>query len=149
WIREDIENGRALANVALPLWVSEGPAEGGVHAPSGAYSASDGGFHPRSALPVYRRQYFPDPVLNERSPQGTTILETPALRMWHLGDDIAIVSFKSKGNTISDDVLDGLLAAIEKAERDCAALMIWQTKEPFSLGANLASIEPAVKAGQW
>src|SRR5206468_936193 len=81
--------------------------------------------------------------------QGTTIMETPAVRMWHLGDDVAIVSFKSKGNTIGDDVLDGLLAAIDRAERDCAGLVIWQTKEPFSLGANLAAIGPMIQAAQW
>jgi 3-hydroxyacyl-CoA dehydrogenase len=72
-----------------------------VHTPAGAYSATDGRFHDRSPLPVYRRQAFPDSVLGERWPQGTTIMETPALRMWHLGDDVAIVSFKSKANTIA------------------------------------------------
>jgi 3-hydroxyacyl-CoA dehydrogenase len=77
-------------------------------------------------------------------------METPAVRMWHVGgDDIAIVSFKSKANTIGDDVLDGLLSAIERAERECAALVIWQTKEPFSLGANLAALEPVIQAQQW
>ena len=55
-----------------------------------------------------RRQAFPDPVLGERWPTGTTIMETPAVRLWHLGDDIGIVSFKSKANTIGEDVLDGI-----------------------------------------
>jgi 3-hydroxyacyl-CoA dehydrogenase len=131
------------------MWVSDGPAAAGVHTPAGAYSAADNTFRPRSLLPVYRRQHFPDPVLGERWAQGTTIMETPAVRMWHLGDDVAIVSFRSKGNTIGDDVLDGLLASIDRAERDCAGLVIWQTKEPFSLGANLAAIDPIIKAGQW
>ncbi len=149
WIAEDIAAGRALVNVPLPDWVSKGPAAAGVHAPRGAYSAAANEFLPRSPLPVYRRQRFPDPVLGEVSPSGTTIFETPALRMWHLGDDVAIVSFRSKGNTIGEDVLDGMLAAIERAEREYAGLVIWQTKEPFSLGANLAAIEPAIKAGQW
>jgi 3-hydroxyacyl-CoA dehydrogenase len=149
WIAEDIAAGKALANVPLPRWVSEGPAAAGVHTPAGAFGAADNAFHARSALPVYRRQHFPDPVLGEKFASGTTIMETPAVRMWHLGDDVAIVSFKSKGHTIGDDVLDGVLAAIDRAERECAALVLWQTKEPFSLGANLASVEPAVKAGQW
>jgi 3-hydroxyacyl-CoA dehydrogenase len=69
--------------------------------------------------------------------------------MWHTGDDIAIVSFKSKMHTIGDDVLDGLLAAIAEAETNWRGLIIWQTSEPFSLGANLASFAPAVQAGQW
>ncbi len=149
WIDEDIAAGKALANVPLPRWVSEGPAAAGVHTAQGAFSPTDGQFHARSSLPVYRRQPFPDPVLGETRPAGATITETPAVRMWHLGDEVAIVSFKSKGNTIGEDVLDGLLAAIERAERDCAGLVIWQTKEPFSLGANLATIEPAIKAKKW
>ena len=149
WVAEDIAAGKALASVPLPTWVGEGPAAAGVHTPAGAYGAADNAFHARSALPVYRRQFYPDPVLGEKGPAGTTIMETPAVRMWHLGDDVAIVSFKSKGHTIGDDVLDGLLAAIERAEREFAGLVVWQTKEPFSLGANLASIEPAVEAGQW
>ena len=69
--------------------------------------------------------------------------------MWHTGDDIAIVSFKSKGNTIGEDVLDGVLAAIDEAEHNWRGLVIWQTREPFSVGANLAAVVPAVEAGQW
>jgi len=149
WVAEDIAAGKALANVPLPKWVHDGPAAKGVHAPQGAYSASANAFRPRSTLPVYKRQHFPDPVLGETRPAGTTIMETPAVRMWHLGNDVAIVSFKSKANTIGEDVLDGVLASIDRAERECAGLVLWQPKEPFSLGANLASLEPALVAGQW
>jgi len=148
-LAEDIAAGKTLANVPLPAWVSDGPAAAGVHTATGAYSASANAFVPRSSLPVYRRQAFPDAVLGETWPSGTTIMETPAVRMWHLGDDVAIVSFRSKANTIGEDVLDGIQAAIERAERDCAALVLWQPREPFSLGANLSVIEPAIKAGEW
>jgi 3-hydroxyacyl-CoA dehydrogenase len=149
WIAEDIAAGKALASVPLPPWVSEGPAAAGVHTREGAYSAADNAFKPRSTLLVYRRQYYPDPILGEKWPAGTTIMETDAVRMWHTGDDIAIVSFKSKLNTIGPDVLDGLLAAIAEAEKNWRGLVIWQTREPFSVGANLASVLPAVQAAQW
>ncbi len=149
WLSEDIAAGKTLAKVSLPSWVTSGPAATGMHTPAGAYSASANTFVPRSTLPVYRRQIFPDPVLGEKWPLGTTIMETPAVRMWHVGDDIAIVSFKSKANTIGDAVLDGVQAAVERAERECAALILWQAKEPFSLGADLSVIEPAIRAGQW
>ena len=152
WVAQDIAAGRTLANVPLPAWVdgAKVATARGVHAPQGAYSAARDDFVPRSTLPVYRRQLFPDPVLGERPPgNGTTIFETDAVRMWHLGDDVGIVSFRSKANTIGEDVLDGLLRAIEVAERQCAGLVIWQTREPFSLGANLAAIAPAIAAKQW
>ena len=151
WIADDVAAGKTLADVPLPAWVG-GPkvaSAKGVHTSTGSYSAATDTFVPRSTLPVYRRQLFPDPVLGERFDNGTTVFETDAVRMWHLGDDIGIVSFKTKQHTISDDVLDGLLRAIDAAEANFAGLVIWQTREPFSFGANLASLAPAVQAGQW
>ncbi len=149
WIAEDIAAGKTLASAPLPRWVFDGPAAGGVHTSAGSYSAAENVFKPRSALPVYRRQYYPDLILGETWPAGTTIMETDAVRVWHTGDDIAIVSFKSKQNTIGEDVMDGLLAAIGEAEKNWRGLIIWQAREPFSVGANLASVVPAVQAGQW
>ncbi len=77
------------------------------------------------------------------------MFETDAVRMWHLGDDVGIVSFKSKGHTIGKEVLDGVNRALDEAEKNCAGLVIWQTKEPFSFGANLAELAPALAAKQW
>jgi 3-hydroxyacyl-CoA dehydrogenase len=151
-VSEDIAGGRTLAKVPLPPWVSGSKvsAAGGVHSPQGAYSPERDAFVPRRELAVYRRQLFPDPVLGERAAnKGTTIFETDAIRMWHAGDDVAIVSFKTKANTIAEAVLDGIQRAIEEAERSCAGLVVWQPKEPFSLGANLAEFGPAVQAKQW
>ena len=48
------------------------------------------------------------------------------------GDEIAVVGFKSKMNTVSDVVLSGLQEAIGRAEKEFAGLVIWQHKEPFS-----------------
>src|SRR5208283_5723220 len=149
WVEADIAAGKALAPVALPSWVTSGPAAAGVHTPEGAYSPATNTFQPRSKLPVYARQYFPDPILGEALPRGTTILETDTVRVWHTGDDIAIASFKTKQHTISAEVLDGLLGAIGEAERNWRGLVIWQAGEPFSLGADLASLGPTVQAGQW
>jgi 3-hydroxyacyl-CoA dehydrogenase len=149
WVAADIAAGKALVRTPLPQWVTDGPAANGVHRADGSYSAADNDFKPRSTLPVYRRQYFPDPILGEKWSKGTVILETDAVRMWHTGDDIAIVSFKSKQNTVGDDVLDGLLASIAEAEKNWRGLVIWQTREPFSLGANLASLGPAVQSAAW
>jgi 3-hydroxyacyl-CoA dehydrogenase len=151
-VEGDIAAGKALASVPLPAWVhgDKVRAAHGVHAKEGAYAPARDAFAPRRDLPVYRRQLFPDPVLGEARPKrGTTIFETDAVRAWHVSADVAIVSFKSKANTISPGVLDGMLQAIEVAEREFAGLVIWQQREPFSLGANLAELRPAVEAGQW
>jgi 3-hydroxyacyl-CoA dehydrogenase len=150
-IDADIAAGKALADVPLPAWVrgAKVRAARGVHAREGSYAPTRDAFAPRSALPVYARQRFPDPVLGERSDRGTTVFETDAVRCWHLERDVAIVSFKTKQHTIGDDVLDGMQRALDEAERGFAGLVIWQTKEPFSFGANLASLAPAAAAGRW
>jgi 3-hydroxyacyl-CoA dehydrogenase len=151
WLAEDIAAGKTLANAPLPGWVTgtKVTATRGVHAPQGAYSATADGFVARPALPVYRRQHFPDPVLGERADTGTTLFETDAVRLWHLGDDVGIVSFKTKAHTIGARVIDGLNRAIDEAERTLAGLVIWQTKEPFSFGADLSELAPAIAAKQW
>ncbi len=136
WIADDIKAGKTMAPTALPGWVAEA-GRSGVHSPQGSYSPSSRTNVARSALPVYKRQLFPDRLLGESAQYGTTIFETDAVRCWHTGDDIAIVSFKSRMHAIGDDVLDGVLQAIDEAERNYAALVIWQTEPPFSVGANL------------
>jgi len=151
WIAEDIAAGRSLAKVSLPAWVTGAKvaAVPGVHTTKGSYAPAADAFHGRSTLPVHRRQVYPDAVLGERADPGTTVFETDAVRMWHLGDDVAILSFKTKKNTVSEAVLDGILRACGEAEKNFAGLVLWQRGEPFSLGADLSSIAPAAAAGQW
>jgi 3-hydroxyacyl-CoA dehydrogenase len=150
-VADDIARERTLARAPLPGWVTAPDviAAGGVHGERGSFSPATGRFSARSQLPVYRRQLFPDPLPGERFDQGTTIFETPALRFWHLRDDVGIVSFRTKQHTISEDVLDGVLRALEHAERTCAGVVVWQPREPFSLGADLARIAPAIATGAW
>jgi 3-hydroxyacyl-CoA dehydrogenase len=145
WISEDVAAGKTMAQVALPAWAME-PSRGGVHTRQGSYAPRQNAYQPRSGLPVYQRQAFPDRVLGEDAPYGETIFETDAVRCWHTGDDIAIVSFKSRMHTIGDDVLEGVLEALDEAERNRAGLVIWQTEPPFSAGANLKRT-PAGGAG--
>jgi 3-hydroxyacyl-CoA dehydrogenase len=65
------------------------------------------------------------------------MFENDGVRCWHTGDDIAIVSFKSRMHAIGEDVLDGMLQAIERPSAISPGLVIWQTEPPFSVGANL------------
>jgi len=136
WIAEDIRAGRAMTDAPLPAWALE-KDRAGVHGAKGSYSPAEKAYKPRSVLPVYRRQPFPDRVLGEEAKYGSTIFETDAVRCWHTGDDIAIVSFKSRMHAIGDDVLDGVAQALDEAERNYMGLVIWQTEPPFSVGANL------------
>ncbi len=136
WIAEDAAAGKAMAGVPLPAWAADA-SRTGVHTPQGSFSPAANGHQARSALPVYKRQPFPDKLLGEDRKYGETIFETDGVRCWHTGDDIAIVSFKSRMHAIGDDVLDGVQQAIEAAENNYMGLVVWQTEPPFSIGANL------------
>jgi 3-hydroxyacyl-CoA dehydrogenase len=162
WINADIAAGKTMAKVALPDWVMES-ARTGVHAAQGSWSpspliplpqAGEGGaqrteragqYRPRSTLPVYRRQLFPDRLLGEVVQYGETVFETDDLRMWHMGDAIAILSFKTKMHAVSNEVLDGILRAVAEAEASFKALILWQTEPPFSAGAHLLQLMQGVK----
>jgi len=147
WIQEDIGAGRSMAPVPLPPWALE-PGRMGVHEAGGSYSPAAKSLQPRPTLPVYRRQPFPDRLVGESTEYGRTVFETDAVRMWTTGDDIGVLSFKSKMHTIGEDVLDGIGQAIDEAERGFRGLIIWQTEPPFSLGANLQGPSAKPKSDQ-
>ena len=147
WIEEDIAAGKAMARAPLPGWVSDG--RHGVHTAQGSFSAADGTMHSRSTLPVYARQLFPELVLGEKAPErGTTVFEDEGVRMWHQGDGIAIVSFKSKMHSAGVEVLQGLNRALDEAERGFDALVIWH-EPPFAVGANLKAALESLQAGRY
>jgi 3-hydroxyacyl-CoA dehydrogenase len=145
WIADDIVAGKAMSSAPLPDWVFDG--RDGVHGAEGSYSPAKNAKLPRSSLPVYKRQRFPDPLLGERPDPGETVFENDGLRLWHDGDGIAVASFKTKLHTVNDKVLDGLQEAIGIAERDFRGMVLWQPKEPFSAGADLAGALGLLQAG--
>ena len=144
WIAADIAAGKSLAQVPLPAWVMDEERQG-VHRTQGSYDPVSSAYTPRRSLSVYRRQLYPDALLGEERKYGDTIFETDAVRLWHAGDDIGVLSFKSKMHTIGEDVLEGVQQAIGESESRFAGLVMWQTEPPFSLGANLSgpSAKPA------
>jgi len=147
WIAEDIAAGKAMSKAPLPAWVTDGRT--GVHGKEGSWSAASSTYKPRSQHPVYKRQLFPDPILGEKFDQGTTVWENDGVRLWTLGDDgVGIISFKTKMNTVNDHVLDGIQHAIGVAEEKLKAVVIWQTGEPFSAGADLKGALGLLQAGK-
>jgi 3-hydroxyacyl-CoA dehydrogenase len=147
-VKADIDAGKAMSKTPLPAWVF---ASEGVHAAQGSYSAADNGFKPRSTLPVYQRQIFPERVLGEKPIKGNTLWENEGVRLWTLPQidgEIAIVSVKSKNHTLGRDVIVGLQEAVARAEADSKGLVLWH-EAPFALGANLKEVAEAIAAGQF
>lgn len=147
WLQAEIADGQTLGREPLPAWVS---TVQGVHQAAGSWSPKAQAYQAPSDLAVYQRQYFPASVLGGPRPSGVHVVyETDAVRLWHRGDDIAILSFLTKMHTISPAVLTGLQAALAIAERDFIALVLWQPEAPFSAGADLSPVAPVVQQGDF
>jgi 3-hydroxyacyl-CoA dehydrogenase len=144
WINADIAAGTTLTSEPLPAWVTEA-SRTGVHDAQGSYSPENNGNQARSTLSVYQRQPYPDALLGESREYGETVFQNDTVRMWHTGDDIAILSFNTKMHAISNEVLDGVLRAVDEAEENFSALVLWQTEAPFSAGAHLLQLMQGVQ----
>jgi 3-hydroxyacyl-CoA dehydrogenase len=144
WIADDIASGKALSSAPLPAWVSDG--RDGVHTSEGSWSPSQKRYVPRSQLPVYRRQPFPEAVLGSGAldalKSGTELYKNDEIRVWTRGDDVLIASITAKLHLISPAVIEGLAKALEIAEAQFKALVIWSPDDVFSAGANLESLMP-------
>ncbi len=147
-VKSDIDAGSAMAKAPLPAWVF---ARDGVHSAEGSYSASANAIKPRSSLPVYQRQIFPEHVLGETAPEGTTVWENGSVRLWTLPEvdsGIAILSVLTKHHTLGRDVILGVQEAVKRAEAGFKGLVVWHDA-PFAFGANLKEVMEAIKAGQF
>ena len=154
WIADDIASGKALASAPLPAWVTEGPVaeKQAVHTAEGSWSPSQKRYVPRSTLPVYARQRFPETVTGSDAPEplksGTELFKNEEIRVWTPDNEIAIASITAKLHLISPAVIEGLSQALQIAESKFKGLVIWSPDDVFSAGANLESLMPVfMKSG--
>ena len=144
WVQEDIEAGKALCKAPLPAWVFDGRT--GVHTAEGSWSAAQGTYIGRSALPVYARQHFPESVLGAGAANplqsGTELFKNDEVRVWTLDGEVVIASITAKLHLISPTVTEGLLKAVEIAEAGYKGLVVWSPDDVFSAGANLEALMP-------
>ncbi|HEY2368516.1 MAG TPA: 3-hydroxyacyl-CoA dehydrogenase/enoyl-CoA hydratase family protein [Polyangiaceae bacterium] len=71
---------------------------------------------------------------------GAAVMKNDGAEAWDLGDGVLGVTFKSPHNSLDEDVIKMLNASIERAERDFRAMVISNTGEHFSVGANVGLI---------
>lgn len=146
FIEQSIAEGQTMVNKPLPNWIAKVQH---FYTSDGAFSPQDAKFVGRSQLPVYSRQFFPDEVIAEKRFPTKILFENDGVRLWHLKDDVAVVSFKSKANTIGQSVLEGLNQALDIAQSTCQGLIVYQFDENnFSSGANLREVAALIHAGQ-
>lgn len=129
WIEKALTIQKANCSAALPVWLKQLPA---FYSEAGAFSPSAQALKQASSLPVYRRQ---------ASFQSSILFENEGICLSELPDDMMTVHFKSKANTISQVVIDGLNEALNIAEQRAQGLIIHQKDaNNFSSGADLRGV---------
>ena len=139
FILKAIEDGESMSAVNLPRWLISLPD---FYNKGHAFSPRANQFVEPSSLPVYKRQQV--------KKQSTSILyENTGVVLSELHDDVAVISFKSKANTIGQDVLDGLNEAITVAETRAQGVVIYQHDATnFSSGADLRGVLALIQSNQ-
>lgn len=145
-IQRAISDGASMSQAKLPDWLK---TIDDFYCKEGAFSPATNQFKGRSQLPVYKRQFFPDSVPFEPYFQTTVLFENEGVCLRLLQDDVAVVHFKSKSNTIGQPVIDGLSQALDIAERQCQGLIIHQQDvNNFSSGADLKGVATLIQASK-
>jgi len=147
-LQRAIDAGETFAPAPLPGWVRES-RRAGAHGPRGSWAADAQTWLPRSSHPVYRRQLYPARLAGEPRPTTDTLYENDGVRLWDVGDDVVVLSFKSRMHAVDGRVLDGILEAVEVAEAEARALVLWQYEPPFCVGANLKAVRDAQRAADY
>ena len=137
--------------IALPDWVRHMDESG-----------LDGFYRPRTrrreiivpASGEFRRLTVPHDEINlaaVRSAPGAELWSNEEAGLLDMGDGVALLEFRSKANTLGQNVIAALYETIGRVERDgtLRGLVIGNDGAHFSVGANLMEMAHAVQAGQF
>lgn len=139
----EIQAGKALSKEPLPTWLDNISA---FYGENGPYATDQKAYAASQALPFYANQFALNPDYSKKIQGKAGILyENEGVYLWELKDEVAVLSFKSKANTIDNRVIDGCHAALDKAEQSCQGLIVYQ-QDPlnFSSGADLRAVGNAI-----
>ncbi len=148
---EEVVAAMQAAEVDLPSWVGAMQAEG--HA-AFYLDAGEG----RSVYIPAARRYADDPqpadelraaVIGGRAENVLWKNEEAALL--DMGEGVALYEFRSKANSLGQNVMQGLMEAIGRVEKDgdLLGLVVGNDGKNFSVGANLGEAAMAAAAGQF
>jgi 3-hydroxyacyl-CoA dehydrogenase len=86
-----------------------------------------------------------------RAPEVRVVDANKGARLVDLGDGVALLEFRTKMNTLGNDVLSMLAQSLERIERDDLVGLVIGNDDPraFSAGANLAEAAETARGGDW
>ena len=90
------------------------------------------------------------PFIKLGSPKYEIIKKNDGAFLKNIGDGIVCLEFNTKGNTVTDDVVEMIYEAVEEVEKgDYRGLVIANQTKNFSAGANLVQIGQFTKEKAW
>ena len=143
------------AGIPVPEWVSRAGEAGGAGGAGGAGEAGGAGgaaFFSASPCPrVPASSLLPTDEINLaalKADPKRTLWQNPEAALLDLGDGVVLYEFRSKGNTLSLQVVDGLAQVLDMLETgDLRGLVIGNGSPNFSGGANLAEMAILAQSG--
>ncbi len=138
----------ADADIDVPDWVADVPADG-------FYRDTESGV-PEVWTPA-TGEYQSDPrpadewgLTYIKEDETNTLWKNDEAALLDVGDGVALFEFRSKSNSLGQEVISGLMEAIDKVEtdRDLRGMIIGNEGSNFSVGANLGEVAMAVMMGQ-
>ena len=144
---EEIKENQLLSDAPLPVWLEELEA---FHNQQGSFNFNTKQYQARSELNVYRRQIVPATLFGEsRADLGKIVWKNDVVRAFTLDDKVLVVENITKNHAIGQEVLESINHALDIAENDFLAMVLWNEQAPFSVGADLKLVAPAFASGDF
>lgn len=91
-----------------------------------------------------------DPRTQPFSSVRTKVLEeNEGASLWDTGDGVFALTFKTKSNSIDTDAINMIHTAVDRAESEGRALLIFNEGDNFCVGANLFAVVAAAMQGEF
>ena len=102
-----------------------------------------------SPITVTTEIKYPPIDIDELKRTGKIFRENAGASIIDIGDRVALVEFHTKANSISDDIIEMLSAAVQEGVDKFDALVIGNRGRHFSAGANLSMLLESVHTGNY
>ncbi|MBT9316717.1 3-hydroxyacyl-CoA dehydrogenase/enoyl-CoA hydratase family protein [Leptothoe spongobia] len=143
------------ANLTVPEWISEMAATGEGHFYRSQHGVPSNLLMAESVLGPMGEQIVEQADDEIHVPLIKTannkIWENPEAALFDMGDGVVLYEFRSKGNTLSTTVVDGLQTVLDILTQtdQYRGLVIGNGSDHFCGGANLVEMGTAAQTGNW
>ncbi|MBX2862079.1 MAG: enoyl-CoA hydratase/isomerase family protein [Leptolyngbyaceae cyanobacterium MAG.088] len=143
------------ANLMVPEWIQEMAATGEGHFYRSHHGVPSNLLMANAVLGPMGEQTVEQPQDEIHLPliqtNGSKLWENPEAALFDMGDGVVLYEFRSKGNTLSTTVVDGLGDVLDLLTQDdrYRGLVIGNNSDHFCGGANLLEMGTAAQTGNW